>query len=126
MQTNTLEKDVRKMYDYEILEEEPISTAEAMEHIKKIPKKDMTFEQKQAYDHINKMSKLNSKKAKEMKEELNKLEIRKLKEIQIIRIIDLLPKTADELRFIVADTQTSFDSEESEKIMQVVKKYAKE
>lgn len=112
------------MYDYEVLEENPVSIAEAKEHIKKVPTKDMTFEQKQAYDHIKKMTKLKPKDAKAMKKELEELGIRKLKELHIVRIIDILPKDEKEIDFILKDTNTSFEDEEKAKIMSIVKKYA--
>ena len=113
------------MYDYDVLEENPVSIAEALEVMKKTPTKEMTFEQKQAYEHVKKMSKLKPKKAQEMKEELRNLNIRKLKDVNIVRITDIVPTTADELKFIVSDTKTSFDKEELEKIIEIVKKYAK-
>ncbi len=113
------------MYDYEVLEEKPVSIAEAKEIMKKNSSKEMTFEQKQSYEHVKKMSKLKEKDALKLKEELGALSIRKLKEINTIRIIDLLPTTPEELRFILADTKTIFDKEEADKILEVVKKYAK-
>jgi DNA-directed RNA polymerase subunit F len=113
------------MYDYEVLEENSIPIAEAMEIMKKAPSKELTFEQKQALEHVKKMSKLKPKEAAELRKELEGLNIRKLKDISIVRIIDIVPATTEELKFIVADTKTSFDKEELEKIAEIVKKYAK-
>ncbi len=111
------------MYDYEVLEEKPITIAEAREIMKKISSKEMTFEQKQAYEHLKKMAKLSEKKAKELKKELEELGMRKLKDIVIVRIIDLLPLTEEELKFVLGDLKIMLDKEDIAKILEIVKKY---
>jgi len=72
-------------------------------------------------DFVKKFVKMDVKKVKEMKEELMKLEILKLKEIHVVKIIDFMPVDAVELTKIVQDV--SFDQDEVNKILEVVKKY---
>lgn len=65
--------------------------------------------------------KTNAKNAKKMKQELTDLDLIKLKEINIIKIIDFMPENSSELNKILIDV--SLDEEETNKILDVVKKY---
>ncbi len=72
-------------------------------------------------DFIKKFTKMNIKKVKEMRSELSGLEILKLKDEYIAKIIDFMPDDAVDLTKIVPDV--SFDQNEVNKILEVVKKY---
>jgi len=65
--------------------------------------------------------KIDAKKAIEMKQELIDLDLIKLKENTIIKIIDFMPEDSIELNKILIDV--SLDEEETNKILDVVKKY---
>ena len=61
------------------------------------------------------------KKALELKKELEDLDLVKLRGAHIVKVIDFLPKSATELNKIIQDV--SLDSEETSKVLDVVKKY---
>jgi DNA-directed RNA polymerase subunit F len=56
-----------------------------------------------------------------MREELSGLGNLKLKDAHIVKIIDFVPKTVEELNKILSDV--SLDKEETEKILNVTKNY---
>jgi DNA-directed RNA polymerase subunit F len=95
---------------------EPLSMAEVVEFVEK-----ENEDESNVVGFIKKFNKINSKDAKELKEELNKLEIIKIKTDYIIKMIDLLPETSEELNKIFVDV--SLDEDETKKILDTIKKY---
>lgn len=94
----------------------PLSLAEA----KKIVEASKEGE-KEITGFLKKFAKLDVKKAEEMKKDLESLEIIKLKEEHIAKITDLLPEDASDLNKIFTDI--SLDENETNKILEIVKKY---
>ena len=113
------------MIEYDVIEETPITIAEAKEVMKKVSVKEQTFEQKHAKENAKKMSKLSAKEAESMKKELAALNMRKLKDDNIIKIIDIMPKTPEEIGVVLLGSKTLFNKDETESILEIVKKYAK-
>jgi DNA-directed RNA polymerase subunit F len=109
--------------EYEVLKEEPVPLVKAKELLKDVEEK--TFEQKIAFEHAKKFSKITLQKAGELQKELSTLEMRKLKDEQIIKIIDMMPADVDELRVILAHAQVPYRDEELQQISDIVKKYEK-
>lgn len=70
---------------------------------------------------IKKFVDVDVEKAKNMRKELNELDLIKLKDEHIVKIIDFMPKDAEDLNKVAADV--SFDQEETTKILDVVKKF---
>ena len=95
---------------------EPLSMAEVVEFVEK-----ENEDESNVIGFIKKFNKINSKDAKELKEELNKLEIIKIKTDYIIKMIDLLPETSEELNKIFVDV--SLDEDETKNILDTIKKY---
>jgi len=109
--------------EYEILKEEAVPLIKAKELLKDIDEK--TFEQKVAFEHTKKFSKITLQKANELQKELGSLELRKLKDEHIIKIIDTMPTDIEELKIILAHAQVPFKDEELPQILDIVKKYEK-
>jgi len=95
---------------------EPLSMAEVVEFVEK-----ENEDESNVIGFIKKFNKINSKDAKELKEELGKLEIIKIKTDYIIKMIDLLPETSEELNKIFVDV--SLDEDETKNILDTIKKY---
>ena len=70
---------------------------------------------------MKKFSKIQAGKAKELKKELEGLGLLKLKEEHIVKIIDILPEDSSDLNKIFTDV--SLDEDETNKILDVVKKH---
>ncbi|MFZ8830008.1 MAG: DNA-directed RNA polymerase subunit F [Candidatus Aenigmatarchaeota archaeon] len=105
----------------EIIAEQPVTFAEAKEIMEKKSKKNLTYEQNNALEHLSKFAKLNEKDVKKLKEELSK--IKKLKEEHIIQICNFLPATKDDLRTVLYKDYTLFEEHEINNILEIVKKF---
>jgi DNA-directed RNA polymerase subunit F len=94
---------------------EPLSMAESLEYIKK------DDNETEIVGFIKKFNKLKAKEAKELRQEIEALGMIKIKTEGIVKIIDLLPETAEELNKIFIDV--SLDEDETKKILDAIKKY---
>lgn len=89
---------------------------------KKEKEKELSYEQKNALDHLRKFSKISEKAATEMAEELGKID--RLKEKHIISIINHMPQELEDLRVLFANEVVSLLEEDRKKIISIVKKYS--
>ena len=106
----------------EILKTSPVPMGEAREVMKAREKLgELGYEQKLALEHLLKFTKLDEKAAKKLVEELNSV-IRMGKET-LVQIVNILPKTPDEVRMIFAREKFSLKEDEVNKILEIVKKY---
>jgi len=80
-----------------------------------------TEKEKKMKNFIKLFAKVDAKKVKEMKNEIKNLGILKIKDEYIVKIIDFMPENAAELTKIVSEV--SFDQDEVNKILEIVKKY---
>lgn len=76
---------------------------------------------KKIEDFIKKFSKIAPAKAEQLRKELEDLRVLKLKKEYIVKIVDLLPKDTEDLNKIFIDV--SLDEDETNKILEIVKKY---
>ena len=97
-----------------ILDKKPISMAEAKEYINK----DSGAE---TLAFIKKFVSLKPEDAKKLREKIQGLELLKVKEEHIVKIIDLLPETADDLNKIFIDM--GLDEDETKKILETIKEF---
>lgn len=79
---------------------------------------------KELISFIKKFVKLTPAKAKELRKELESLNIIGLREEEIVKIIDLLPEDAEDLRKITS-SEISLKQDEIQKILEIVQKYRK-
>jgi DNA-directed RNA polymerase subunit F len=105
--------------NYKVLNEEYVTKAE----IKKIlsERKDLEMEQKLIKEHTGNYKKLNVEKALKLKDNLKNMNNIKLKEDLIIKIIDILPASIDELKVVLQMSLIPFSDEEIEKVFELVK-----
>ncbi|TKJ17897.1 hypothetical protein CEE44_05245 [Candidatus Woesearchaeota archaeon B3_Woes] len=109
----------------EIIQDTPISMAELKEEINKIKKKEgkLNFRAEKTEEYLNQFTILSSKKEQELKEKLEKLKIPRLKEEHIIKIVDLVPGSAEEVKGILQGYTVTVTNENFKKIAECVKKY---
>jgi DNA-directed RNA polymerase subunit F len=89
---------------------------------KKEKEKELSYEQKNALEHLRKFSKISEKSAAEMAEELEKIE--RLKEKHIVSIINHMPQDLEELRVLFANEVANISDDDKKKIISIVKKYS--
>ena len=93
---------------------EPLSMAEVLEYIKK-------GEETEVIGFIKKFNKLKAKEVKELKQEIEALNILKIKPEYLVKIVDLLPESPEELNKIFVDV--GLDEDETKKILDTIKKF---
>ena len=107
-----------------VIETKPVGMPEAKEIMSSREKdKELSYEQKLAMEHLNKFTKLKPNEAKKFLEELSA--VLRMSEETKIQILNLLPKTAEELRMIFTRENFSLKDNEIKKILEIVKKYHK-
>ncbi|MBI4015145.1 MAG: DNA-directed RNA polymerase subunit F [Candidatus Aenigmarchaeota archaeon] len=106
-----------------VIQSRAISAAEARDIVETAQKdRELGYEQNLAAEHLKKFVKLKTEDAKKLGEELASV-IRMSPETQA-QIINILPKTPDELRLIFAREKFSLKEDETGKILEIVKKYS--
>jgi len=104
-----------------IIDEQVITDAEAKEVMEKKEKEvELKYEQKNALEILRKFVIDDSKKINEIVGKLKGEE--KLREKQIIAIVNLLPEDKDDLRAVLGKEYSSFTPEETDKILEIVRK----
>ena len=109
----------------EIIQETPISMADLKEELGKTKKKakELNFRAEKAEEHLNQFTILSLAKSKELREKLEKLKIPRLKEEHIIKIIDLIPKTVEEIKSILQGYTVTITNDNLKKIAEVIKNF---
>jgi DNA-directed RNA polymerase subunit F len=82
---------------------------------------EMRYERRKAYEHTTKFAKLRAEKSRALIKEL--LGLAKMKEEIAVRIADLMPKSANEVRAIYAKERFTLAEADLEKILDLVAKY---
>lgn len=100
-----------------------VSLAEVKNLLKKVEKEreSLLYEQRIAFDHANKFSKLPANKTENMIKKL--MEIEKIKESQAYKIADLLPKSIEEIQSIFAKERISLTDKDLKVILDIVNEF---
>jgi DNA-directed RNA polymerase subunit F len=107
----------------EILNETVVTDAEAKEILDRRSKeKDLKFEQKNAFETLNKFIPSDSGSAKGLSDELFK--IGKLRDRNIATIVNFLPQDKDDLRAILHKDFMTLTEDEANLVLDTVKKFA--
>ena len=109
----------------EIIEEHEIPIYEVKEEFAKIKKREgePNFRVQKTDEYINTFSFLGTKESKELVEKLRKLNIPRLADKHIFKIVDILPKTLDELKVVMQGYVLTVSQENLKKITTVLKEY---
>ena len=99
-----------------IISKEPLSMAEATKYLE--GEDEGIVETKK---FIKKFVKTDAKKAEDMRKALEGLEMIKMRSEHIVKIIDLLPSERESLNKIF--NETSLDEDETNKILETIKKF---
>jgi DNA-directed RNA polymerase subunit F len=110
----------------ELQSEKPVSMAELKKELEDIKKRDneLNFRGKKTEEYLGMFVELSAKKAEELKEKLHSLKISRLKEDIIIKIIDTLPATIDEMKTLVQGYVVNLSQEDMKKIVDAVNEFA--
>ncbi len=109
----------------EIISEKPITLTELKQDIDKIKKRDkeLNFRVGKTEEYLSHFITLNKAKEDEIIKKLEKLNVPRLKDVHITKIVDILPKTVDELKIILQGYLTTVNNDNMKKIVDVVKDF---
>jgi DNA-directed RNA polymerase subunit F len=105
----------------EIISETPLSMSEVRESLDKIKEKstELTFRSGRTHDFLQTLPL--SKNSGELGKKIEELNVPRLKPEHIIKIVDLMPKTVDELKIIIQGYTLTVSNENLSKIVNIVK-----
>ncbi len=98
-----------------ILDMQPVTLAEVREIVKGIEEK------KNLEDYLKKYCKISKENALSMSEEIRGLNNLKIKNEHIVKVVDLLPKDAEDINKVFNDV--SLNEEEINALLEIVRKY---
>jgi DNA-directed RNA polymerase subunit F len=108
----------------EIKSEKFVTGYDARKILKKRSKDgELNYEQKNAFDYLNKSCKIPEKEMQAMIEKLRKVE--KLQEKHIVGIVEMLPQDNDDLRLLFANDRIVLSDDDKKAIISAVKKHRK-
>lgn len=99
-----------------IIESKPLSISESQEYLDKKQEA-----QAEVITFMKKFTKLKSNEAEEFREKLTSLDLMKMKEEYLVKIIDLMPDSTEELNKIFIGV--GLDEDESNKILEIIKQF---
>jgi DNA-directed RNA polymerase subunit F len=105
-----------------VIDSKPIGMPEAKKIMSSYEKsEELSYEQKLALEHLNKFTKVSYDNAKKFLEEISN--VLRMSPETMVKILDILPQTPDELRMIFSREKFSLKEEEIQKILEITKKY---
>ncbi len=112
----------------EIIEESPLTMAELKEELKKIKKRDeeLNFRAEKTEEYLQQFTILKQKDAKELFKKIDELEVPRLKPEQIVKLIDIMPTTPDEVKMVLQGYPITVTKENMKRVADVIKEYNKE
>ncbi len=112
---------------HKVISESATNAAEVKKILEssKEKEKELGFRAQRTLDHLESIGALAQKKAKELETALAKLEIPRMKEQHIHKLIDVLPKTADEVKLILQGYALTVTNENCKKIADTIIEIAK-
>ena len=115
------------MSNPEIVGKEPMTLAELKAELAAIQKRDgePSFRAGKTIDYINQFKPLSKTASNEFSKKITALDVPRLKEEHIVKIIDLMPLSVDEVKVILQGYALTVTKENMAKIVDVVKEYKK-
>ncbi len=110
----------------EIISEKPITLTELKQEIDKIKKRDkeLNFRVGKTEEYLNHFITLSKEKEGGLIKKLEKLNVPRLRDIHITKIVDIMPKTVDELKIILQGYTITVNNDNLKKIVDALKGFA--
>jgi DNA-directed RNA polymerase subunit F len=104
---------------------EPVSLAELSDHMDMITERDeeLNFRAGKTEEYVNEFAELNKDEFEELFDEIESLDVPRLKDKHIIKLIDFLPKTVEDLDVIIEGYPLTLSDEDKEAIVETITDY---
>ena len=108
------------------LTETPMTAVEVKETLEKIKAKEgeLNYRAGKTFEYLEQFAKLGPKKAKELYEKLQKLAIPRVKEQHIVKLIDVMPKTAKDVKTVLQGYAVTVTNDNLDKIASTIAEFA--
>lgn len=109
--------------DPEIIESNPVTLSEVKNELRRIKKRDdeLSFRGNKTEEHINALHVLPESTAKEIYAEIEKLNILRMKPKHIVKIIDVMPSSEAEIKYLFNSFSLTITKENVAKIFKILK-----
>ena len=116
------------MTKQEVLSETPISMADLKEDLKNIRKRDesLNFRAEQTEEYLAQFSTIKPKEAKDIFKAIDEIGVPRLKPEHIIKLVDVLPTTPDEVKMVLQGYTITVTKENMKKIADTIKEMTKD
>lgn len=106
-----------------LIQETPLTLVEVKEALKKIEEqnKELNYRSNKTKEYLHTFVELPQEKKKELYQKLTSLKLIRLKEPHLIKIIDFLPQTAEELKVVLQAYPLTLLKKDMESIVTAVK-----
>ena len=110
----------------EIVEEAPINVIEVKSELAKILKRDgeLTYRGNKTVEFLDQFATLSQKDAQALYEKLEGLKVSRLREIHFNKIIDILPRSVEELKVVLQGYNITVKDDALKKVVAVVDEVA--
>lgn len=102
----------------DVVKKKPVTIVKAKGILKDINKKN--YDQKLAFEYASKFAKLTEKKADKLYEELSEAGIPRIKRRHLVKLVDLMPATPEEMRAVFAKEDLTLNKEDTEKVLEIL------
>ena len=111
----------------EIVGKEPMSLSDLKSELANIQKRDgePSFRAGKTIDYINQFKPLSKTASKELTKKIVDLDIPRIKDEHVVKLVDLLPVSVDEVKVILQGYALTVTKENMAKVVNVVKEYKK-
>ena len=109
------------------LTETPICIAEVKEHLTAIKDKEgeLNYRAGRAFEYLEQFSKLSVKDAKALMKAITELNVPRLKEQHIVKLVDVLPTTAKDVKTVLQGYAVTVTNENLDKVAAAISEYVK-
>ena len=106
----------------QIISEVPLTLAELKDEVAAIKKRDkeLGFRAEKTDEYLQTFGKLDSAKAKDVYKKIDNLKIPRLRDIHMVKIIDVMPKTLDDLKVVLLGYTLTINNTNLKKIVDVI------
>lgn len=111
-----------------VIDKQPMSIAEVKDTVKKVHERDgeLSFRAGKTENYVNEVAVFSKTKAAKLVKQIRDLEIPRLKDHQILKIVDILPSSEQELKLLLSGFNITVSKDNIKKIMGVVDDYLPE
>ncbi len=116
------------MFTPKVIEEVPVGMGELKEELEKIKKRDkeLSYREGRTEEYLSNFHIMSSEKREELKKKLEGLNIPRVRDIHILKIIDVMPKTLDDVKLTLQGYPITVNNENMKKIVETVLKFVPE